>query len=461
MSKFKRSIVAFSLMALAPAVSPLPAAEPRKAPWSNARLSPDVRARLVLARMTQEEKLTLVFGYFGTDFPSKNNFRTPSEARAGSAGYIPGIPRLGIPAQWQTDAGIGVATQGTAAKKRERTALPSGLAVTAAWNPELAFKGGAMIGAEARASGFNVVLAGGVNLMREPRNGRNFEYGGEDPLLAGTMVGSMVAGIQSNKIISTIKHYAFNDQETDRDTGNSIIEPAAARMSDLLAFQLAIERGHPGAVMCSYNRVNGFHACENPWLLTQVLRKDWGWKGFVMSDWGATHSTAAAANAGLDQDSGFPFDDQPYFGAPLKEAVAKGAVTPAQIDLMAGRILRSMFAHGLFDHPITGAPMDLAPAMLARNAAVTRARRRRIVARVSGRRQCRARAGTQDLARTDHVLFRCASCRDQATGTQCRRHLRRRQGCRRGRRGRAGRRRRGRLCQSMGGRIVRRLADAR
>ena len=372
MTSFKRRALAVSLIALTAGFAPFPAAAQQRAPWANAKLSPDARTRLVLAQMTEDEKLTLVFGYFGTDFPPKNNFKTPAEARAGSAGYVPGIPRLGIPAQWQTDAGVGVATQGGAAKKRERTALPSGLATTATWNPELAFKGGAMIGAEARASGFNVMLAGGVNLMREPRNGRNFEYGGEDPLLAGTMVGAQIAGIQSNHIVSTIKHYAVNDQETDRDTGNSIIDPAAARMSDLLAFQFAIERADPGSVMCAYNRVNGVHACENWWLLTQVLRKDWDWPGYVMSDWGATHSTAAAANAGLEQDSGFPFDDKPYFGAPLKEAIANGQVTPARLDEMAGRILRSMFAHGLFDHPVTEAPMDLAPAMLAKHATVTR-----------------------------------------------------------------------------------------
>src|SRR5439155_17203149 len=134
-------------------------------------------------------------------------------SRIGSAGYIPGIARLGIPAQYETDAGVGVATQGAAPQKRERTALPSGIATAATWNPELAFKGGRMIGAEARASGFNVMLAGGVNLARDPRNGRNFEYGGEDPLLAGTIVGSEIAGIQSNQIISTNKHYAINDLE--------------------------------------------------------------------------------------------------------------------------------------------------------------------------------------------------------------------------------------------------------
>jgi beta-glucosidase len=133
-----------------------------------------------------------------------------------------------------------------------------------------------MIGSEARASGFNVMLAGGVNLARDPRNGRNFEYGGEDPLLAGTIVGAQIAGIQSNHIISTTKHYALNDLEIGRKGHDAQIDPAAARMSDLLAFQFAIERGDPGSVMCSYNKVNGDFACENDWLLNRVLKMDFG-----------------------------------------------------------------------------------------------------------------------------------------------------------------------------------------
>jgi beta-glucosidase len=210
---------------------------------------------------------------------------------------VPGIPRLGIPPQWQTDAGLGVSTQRDARHKRERTALPSALAVAATWNPELAYRAGAMIGAEARASGFNVMLAGGANLTREPRNGRNFEYAGEDPLLTGVMVGAQVRGVQSNQIISTVKHFAFNDQETDRETLDVRLDPDQARMSDLLAFQIAIEQGDPGAVMCAYNRVDGDFACENRVLLSDVLRRDWGWKGYVMSDWGATHSAAKAGRS--------------------------------------------------------------------------------------------------------------------------------------------------------------------
>lgn len=366
--------LAAPLLALATttAITAPAVAQQASRPWTNAKLSPDARAKLVLAQMTEDEKLTLVFGLFGTDFAPKN-FKTPAEARPGSAGYIPGIPRLGIPAQWQTDAGVGVATQGGAERKRLRTSLPSGIATAATWDPALAFRGGAMIGAEARASGFNVLLAGGVNLLREPRNGRNFEYGGEDPLLAGTMVGAQIAGIQSNHIISTVKHYAINDQETDRFKMNAVLDRTAARMSDLLAFNFAIEKSNPGSVMCSYNKVDGLYACEQPWLLTDVLRRDWGWQGFVMSDWGATHSTVAAANAGLEQESGWPFDEQPYFREPLKAAIAKGEVSKARLDEMAHRILRTMFAHGLFEHPITAAPLDLAPAMLKAHADVTRA----------------------------------------------------------------------------------------
>lgn len=340
-------------------------------PWMNASLDPDRRVALLLPQMTRDEKLTLVFGYFATDFPPRQ-FKAPEGARNGSAGYVPGVPRLGIPPQWQADAGIGVASQGGAPRKRERTALPSGLATAATWNPGLAFRAGAMVGEEARASGFNVMLAGAVNLMREPRNGRNFEYGGEDPLLAGTMGGAHTAGIQSQHMISTVKHFAVNDQETDRNAGNSVIDPTAARMSDLLAFQFAMERADPGSVMCAYNRVNGPFSCEHPWLLTQVLRNDWGFKGYVMSDWGGVHSTAPAIAAGLDQQSGFPFDQRQYLGADLKEALEKGEVGAQALDQMVSRILYAMFRHGLFDHPVTAAPMDLPEALLAKSAATSR-----------------------------------------------------------------------------------------
>lgn len=312
----------------------------------------DSRADALVKSMTEGEKLQLVFGYFVADFPSKN-YKAIAEGMPSSAGYIPGIERLHIPAQSQTDAGVGVATQ-RSPTPRERTALPSGMATAATWNPERAFAGGAMIGDEARRSGFNVQLAGGVNLMREPRNGRNFEYGGEDPLLAGTIVGNAIKGIQSAHVVSTMKHYAFNDQETSRTKVDVKIDDASARQSDLLAFEIAFETGDPGSVMCSYNRVNGTHSCENDWLLNTVLKKDWGFKGYVMSDWGGTHSTESAVHAGQDQQSGWPFDKSAYFKEALDEAVLDGHVEPARLDDMAHRILRAMLANGLFENPLKG-----------------------------------------------------------------------------------------------------------
>jgi len=342
-------------------------AAPAARPWLDPKLDADARADLAVKAMTQDEKLTVIFGFFGADMGDK--YKRVPEALPGSAGYVPGVARLGIPAQFQTDAGVGVATQGGEPNKRERTALPSGMATTATWNPKLAQAGGAMIGAEARASGFNVMLAGGVNLVREPRNGRNFEYGGEDPWLAGKMVGAQIKGIQSNAIVSTIKHYALNGQETGRFVLDARIGEADARTSDLLAFQFAIEDSDPHSVMCAYNRVNGDYACENDFLLNKVLKQDWGYKNYVMSDWGAAHSSAKAINAGLDQESaGDAFDTQPFFKGPLKAALAKGEVSQARVDDMARRVLRGLFASGVVEKPVKIAPIDYAA-----HAKVTRA----------------------------------------------------------------------------------------
>jgi beta-glucosidase len=342
-------------------------AAPAQKPWLDRSLSADKRAELAVKAMTREEKLRWVFGYFGTAFAPKGT-TPPKGAIPFSAGYVPGTPRLGLPDLLETDAGLGVATQATPTP-RERTALPSGLATASTWDPQVAYAGGAMIGSEARLSGFNVMLAGGVNLMRDPRNGRNFEYAGEDPLLAGTMVGHAVKGIESNHVISTVKHFALNDQETGRNEHDVRIDKAAARMSDLLAMQIALEQSDAGSVMCSYNRVFGTYACENDYLLNEVLKKDWGFKGYVMSDWGATHSTVQAANNGLDRQSGQEFDKSPYFGGALEEAVKNGYVSEARLDDMATRIVRAMFAKGVVDNPVAqGGNIDF-----AKNGAVSRA----------------------------------------------------------------------------------------
>jgi beta-glucosidase len=266
-----------------------------------------------------------------------------------SAGYVPGVARLGVPSLRETDASLGVAWL-LGMRHDGATALPSGLAMASSWNPELLREGGAMIGSEARAKGFNVMLAGGANLMRDPRNGRSFEYLAEDPLLTGTLVGASIAGIQSNHITSTIKHFALNDQETGRNFVDSRISDAAARESDLLAFQIGIEQGHPGSVMCGYNLVNGAHACDSDYLLNTVLKHDWHYPGFVMSDWGAVPSLSTASN-GLDQQSGAQLDPKVFFGKPLAEAAAKDPAMAARVDAMNRRILTAIYANGLDTNP--------------------------------------------------------------------------------------------------------------
>ncbi len=178
--------------------------------------------------------------------------------------------------------------------------LPSSLAGTSSWDPQLAYEFGKVIGRETRDEGFNVSLGGGIDLARDPRCGRNFEYHGEDPVLAGTMLGQEIRGIQRQDVIATVKHYAVNDQESGRFFVSSDIGGRALRETDLLAFEVAIKHSYAGAVMCSYNRVNGTYSCQHSYLLNDVLKLDWGFKGWVMSDWGATHSTVETALSGLD-----------------------------------------------------------------------------------------------------------------------------------------------------------------
>jgi beta-glucosidase len=318
-------------------------------PWSDPGLDPDRRAELVLARMTLDEKIGLVHGVF------PRMLKSPIPGVVASAGYISGVPRLGLPPLRESDASLGVAAAGR--KDDDAAALPSAMLLASTWSPEVAFAGGAMIGKETRQKGFNVLLDGGVNLTRDPFNGRNFEYLGEDPLLAGVLDGAAIRGIQSQHVVSTAKHYALNDQETGRGVLDARMSEADMRESDLLAFEIAIEKGQPGSVMCSYNRVNGVYACENPHLLNDVLKTDWGWKGWVMSDWGAVHSLDAAA-AGLDQESGAELDKQVFFDQPLRAAVASGELPQARLDDMVRRILRSEFAAGLVDPQPPLPPLD-------------------------------------------------------------------------------------------------------
>jgi len=333
-------------------------------PWMDKAKTSAQRTELLLKAMTLDEKLLLLFGYSSGDqlaqvdasiIPGVNAKEVAAKVIPGSAGYIPGIPRLSIPAQFQADASIGVRNP-----YLERTSLPSSLATAASWDPKVPEVGGQMIGNEARLSGFNVMLAGGVNLAREAQNGRNFEYTGEDPLLAAEMGAALIRGVQSNHIVSTIKHYLINAQETGRTLVSAQISEPALRQSDALAFELAIEKSSPGSVMCSYNRINDVYACQNDKWQNGVLKGDWGYQGYVMSDWGAVHSTVQDANGGLDQQSGFPFDKQPYFARPLRDAVEDGSVTQARIDDMAHRILWALFDKGVMDHPLQPGVIDYA-----------------------------------------------------------------------------------------------------
>lgn len=349
--------VAYAQTSQTPAAASQSEAGAGARPWMNTKLTPDQRADRLLAAMTLEEKVVLLHGPMA--MPLSPTMPMPKGA-VGSAGYIAGNDRLGIPALQESDASLGVTNPMLVRGPKDMsTALPSGLALAATFDPAIAFAGGRMVGSEARAKGMNVQLAGGVNLARDPRNGRNFEYVGEDPLLAGVMAGEGVRGIQSTGMISTVKHYALNGQEHNRNTVDSVIGEQAMRESDLLAFQIAIERGKPGSIMCAYNLVNGVYACQHDMLLNTVLKRDWRYPGFVMSDWGAVHSLDAFMS-GLDQQSGEQLDSEVWFDKPLKEAVAAGRIPAARVDDAARRVLRAMFAAGLFDQPAVDPAIDFA-----------------------------------------------------------------------------------------------------
>jgi beta-glucosidase len=322
-------------------------AQSRQHPWSDSSLSPDERADLVLREMTLDEKLSLLHGQ-GMAFLATG----PTEGNGG-AGYTKAIPRLGIPSIQMADSAYGVARNAVAG--RYSTALPSNLGAASSWDPALMYEYGALISRELRAQGYNMTLGGGVNLAREPRNGRTFEYQGQDPLLAGTLAGNLEKGIQSEHVIGDLKHYAVNDQETGRYSANAIIDKRALQETDLRAFRIALGISGAGAVMCAYNRVNGEYSCENDYLLKDVLRGEFHFPGFVLSDWGATHSAVKASHAGLDQEQ--PNDY--FFGDQLKKAVQNHEVAQDEINEHAHRILRTMFAVGLFDHPVTRSVPDV------------------------------------------------------------------------------------------------------
>lgn len=321
--------------------------------------SPDARARRTEQQMTDDERFSLIISLIGpvASIGVPRDPRIPESIKNTSAGYTPGIPRLGVPTLQSSDASMGVTNPGYRPDDPGATAFPASIVVGSSFNPQLAREGGAAIGREARSRGFNILLAGGVNLARDVRNGRNFEYYSEDPFHSAVLGAAAVNGIQSERVISTLKHYTLNCNETNRHWLDAIIDPAAHRESDLLTFQIAIERSQPGAIMTGYNKVNGEYASGNHHLITEVLKGAWGYPGYVMSDWGAVPDWTFAMK-GLDQESGIQLDVKQWgdeaFTHRLKAAFAKGELPGERLSDMVRRILRSAYAVGIdqWDKPV-------------------------------------------------------------------------------------------------------------
>src|SRR5262245_54690134 len=313
--------------------------------------SPDARASETEQKMTDDERFSLIVSLIGA-VPSigvPRDQRIPAGVNM-SAGYTPGIPRLGVPALQSSDASMGVTNPGYRPDDKGATAFPASIVVGASFNPQLAREGGVAIGREARSTELKIQLAGGITLTRDVRNGRNFEYYGEDPFHSGVLAAEAVNGIQSQQVISTLKHYSLNNNETNRHWLDAIIDPAAHRESDLLAFQIAIERSQPGSIMSGYNKINGEYASGNNHLLNDVLKGAWGYQGYVMSDWGAVLDWEYALK-GLDQESGLQLDVKQWgaeaFTDRLRKAYAEGKLTKERLSDMVRRILRSAYAVGI------------------------------------------------------------------------------------------------------------------
>ena len=269
-------------------------------------------------------------------------------------GFVPAIRSLCVPALKLEDgpAGVGDGMTGV-------TQLPAPVDVAATWDTSAERTYGRVIGAEQAAKGTTVDLGPTINIVRDPRWGRAFESIGEDPYLTGTMSAADIRGVQSTGVMAMVKHFAVYNQETNRNTpaDDAVVSTQAMQEIYLPAFKAAVQQGAASSVMCSYSYINGAAACQNPYTLSTVLRHQYGFGGFVTSDWGATHSTAASANAGLDMD--MPGSDG-YFGSALRSAVSSGSVSTTTLNSMVSHVLTEMFAFGLFDKPATGSPAEIA-----------------------------------------------------------------------------------------------------
>lgn len=336
------SAVPRSVRAVPPSGCPGPslassAAPPVSTPWTDPSLAPEKRAELLLAQMTLEEKVDLATG----------------EECLVYGFYNAPIDRLGIPALTMTDGPAGIRIPYARVNGGRATQLPAPIALAATWDVALARVQGDLLGAEAFATGHNVFLGPTLDLAREPLAGRNFETFGEDPLLAARFAVPFIQAVQSHPVLANGKHYAVYTQEDDRFTLDARIDERALREIYLRPFQAAVQDADVASVMCGFNRINGAFACEDRLLLADVLKGELGFRGFVLSDWGGTHDTVAAATAGLDQELAF----ERYFGRRLFDAVRRGEVAGDVVDDKARRILEAMFRFGLFERPAAFVPL--------------------------------------------------------------------------------------------------------
>lgn len=292
--------------------------------------SAGARAREIVKRMTLAEKITELHG-----IRDANHYR-----------YVPPIPRLGIPALRVTNGPAGIGPGG-AGKQAPATALPAPIALASTWDPAAAREYGRIEGSEARDLGDDLLEAPTINIARVPQNGRSFEAYGEDPYLTGQLAAANIEGIQSQGEIANVKHFDANNQETDRFVVNEIIDQRALHEIYLPAFETAVRQGHSASVMCAYPQINGTYNCENGLLMSDILEKQWGFQGFITSDFGAVHSTIPSAKAGLDLEMPTGI----YFGSILENAVNSGRVPVSVIDQKLIRRFRAMIRFGLFDHP--------------------------------------------------------------------------------------------------------------
>jgi beta-glucosidase len=298
------------------------------------------RVEDALAKMTTAEKIAMIH--------AQSKFSSP------------GVQRLGIPENWMTDGPHGIRTEvkwdewdQAGWTNDSCIAFPALTALSATWNKELAALYGKSIGEEARYRNKNVLLGPGVNIYRTPLNGRNFEYMGEDPFLTSKMVVPYIKGVQSNGVAACVKHFALNNQETNRNTVNVVVDDRALYEIYLPAFKAAVQEGDAWAIMGSYNKYKGQQCCHNEFLLNDILRGEWGFKGVVISDWGGVHDTKQAIHNGLDMEFGSWTNglswgtsnayDNYYLAKPYSEMIRKGEIGTKELDEKVRRILRLSF----------------------------------------------------------------------------------------------------------------------